>query len=336
MSIVSDTNTGLICAIVTNKDGGYEIERLIATEILRSFIEAYSDHFEGNRGGMIKKSTFNSFSNRIPDAVSNVVGKLLERTMTFPGVDKHRMLKSLYIIRTNGLVVYEKYWNRGKKLKEKISPQALPFLFQMSQDQIGYPVSFIETTSSAMSIVSDTNTGLICAIVTNKDGGYEIERLIATEILRSFIEAYSDHFEGNRGGMIKKSTFNSFSNRIPDAVSNVVGKLLERTMTFPGVEGSLYYNDDIEMRQEIDNISVVASLKTFIRHSAESMINLGGDSPSYMQLDCVNRIIFIFRIEEAFWINICYKEEKPASYFDKIINVSNLLHKMNRIISHYQ
>jgi len=226
------------------------------------------------------------------------------------------MLQTVIIMTGAGVVIFEKVWESTSKLSDKgrLFGQLITTMQEFSRQSTGMVVSYMELGEVAMSIVDDVRTKLICTLFHDLQDGPDFGKLIANEILRTFMEKFADV---SFSGTLNVTTFSGFSTRLLEAIHNSVRAIAQQLQLARGVTNALVIYDDgtaIIHNHEEDQLGVVANLQPLITFSTDIM-QAKKDKPKVITLEMSNRIVFVHRVGgEASLVTVCRKSTKPAGY----------------------
>jgi len=178
---------------------------------------------------------------------------------------------------------------------------------------VGFPVSYLETPSAALSITTDQKTGVLCAIIHSNEDTNEFGQLIAKEILRTFLETYP---QADYNGL-QKSQFSSFGAKIVDCIKRVADSILHNLSSIDGIDACLLVYEDgtesISSGTLEDNFSVIANFRALLRVACQLMQEQKGDAPDFMLLEMGERLVYVHRISAiASLVTLCNRKRKTS------------------------
>jgi len=226
--------------------------------------------------------------------------------------ERTKMLRSLIIMGKSGIVVFEKSWDKQETVSQKWGG-LISSILEFSVQSVGYPVSYFETPSAALSITTDQKTGVICAIIHSNEDSNEFGQLIAKEILRTFLETYPlADYNG-----LQKSQFAGFGAKIVDCIKRVADSILHNLSAIDGIEASLLVYDDgtesISAGTLEDNFSVIANFRALLRVACQLMQEQKQDAPDFMLLEMGERLVYVHRINAtASLVTLCVRKRRTS------------------------
>jgi len=247
------------------------------------------------------------------------------------------MLKNLYIVSKKlNIVLFEKTWEGGavKQIWSIVGTHH----YKSESTVIGLPISYFESSSCSVTIVSDPKKKLICIIVHNtEDDSEDFGNLIGTEILKSFKETYNGH----NFDTMDITPFQSFRAKIPEAILNAA-KTIIKNLINPriGIEGSHFIFEEIRSEHAgnyTDALSVTANFRAFFAEAQQTLTNLVHESPEFISLDLGNKIAFVFQIAaDASLVTVCAKNIDSSEYMDEISSAARKLAKITSLYYMYK
>jgi len=205
---------------------------------------------------------------------------------------------------------------------------------EFSKQSTGLLVTYMEFGSMAITMVSDEKTNLRCIIFHDKEEGLDFGRLIANQILRSFIELYKDvDFSKNP---IAASQFNSYANKVVEVISQSVRSILQQLKdSRSGIANALLMYDDGTAHWTNgldDHLGIVANLQAMITFASDIMLSKE-DHTRIITLEMMRQKVLVHRVGRASLVCVCSKNKDPSAYRDKILDAVNLLEKLFKLRS---
>jgi hypothetical protein len=178
--------------------------------------------------------------------------------------------------------------------------------------------------------------------------GAEFGRLIANQILRSFIESYP---EADFTHVRDISQFSSFNNKLVEAISQTARSILQQRIlscnpyTFNpihhftvknsrGISNALLILDDGNTHSTSsgldDQLGIVANLQAMLAFANDIMLSKE-DRPRLITLDMMRQTVLVHRIGPSSLVCVCRKNRDPATYRDKIATAVSLLEKLFQV-----
>jgi hypothetical protein len=242
------------------------------------------------------------------------------------------MLHNVLIMTGSGLAVFEKIWVHDPKRqvseKGRLFGSLITTMQEFSRQSTGMVVTYVEFGQIAVSIVDDARTKLICTLFHDLTDGADFGKIIATSILRSFLETFPDV---NFSGAPNVATFNAFGNRIFDAINNSVKSILQQLQTSKGVSSAIVlsdnYSESVVATSEEDPLGMVANLAPILS-SSQSLFSHLKQQPKVISLEMSRQVVFVHKIEDHFLVTICKKNVNPPIYIPAIEKSILLLEKV--------
>ncbi|EDR41052.1 hypothetical protein ACTFIW_012988 [Dictyostelium discoideum] len=249
------------------------------------------------------------------------------------------MLRSVIIITGKGTLLFEKIWVSSTQMvgKGNMFSSLLTTVQEFSKQSTGMFVSYIEFGESAITIVYDEKTLLRCCLFHDVADGSEFGKLIANSLLRGFIELFSDT-DFVHTAVHNSSKFNSFSNKIYDAISQSPKTVVLQLRLNRGIQNSIVvYNDgkSISSGGTEDQLGMTANLQAMLSFSNDLLLSKG-DGPKEIILDTNDNNVIISRVGPASLVCICKKNKNKEVYQNSIYEAVILLDKVFLLLSYLQ
>jgi hypothetical protein len=100
------------------------------------------------------------------------------------------MLRNVLLMSSSGLVLFSKEFVKSVSQPRMVG-SLLTAMIEFSSRVTGMPVSVIELNNVCVVIVTDAAAQIFCAVFHDSEDGPEFGTLIATELLRTFVEDYA-------------------------------------------------------------------------------------------------------------------------------------------------
>jgi len=181
------------------------------------------------------------------------------------------MLRNLLIVSSSGIVLFQKDF--GTALSQpRLLGGLITAMLKASVIRTGLPVSLIEMSGIAVSIATDTKYKVSCSLFYEKTDGAEFGRLLASEILRAFVEEYAAQLAQISANL---KDFSGFNQRISEAIRHAIRPALSLLVSKRGINMALVVSGDaiLHATQEVDRVGVVANLESLYGVSQD--INTG-------------------------------------------------------------
>jgi len=233
-----------------------------------------------------------------------------------------------------GVVIFEKVWVESEIIqteKTRLFGALIATMQDFSKQSTGgLVVSYLEFPEVAISIVDDTRTKVICALFHEREDGADFGQLIAAQILRSFLDTFSDV---SFSGTLNVATFSSFNSKVFDAINSSVKSVVQQLQSQRGINGALVVFDDgtaVMPAQEEDQLGIVANLQPILTLSTDIMQARSKETPQVIQLEMSRQVIYVLRSAtgEASLVAICRKSVNPSVYMPAIEKAAATLDKV--------
>jgi len=240
------------------------------------------------------------------------------------------MLRFVIITTGTGTLLFEKVWqyNPHTDGKGNMIASLLTAMEEYSKQSTGLFVTYMEFGSGAITLVSDETTLQRCILFHDKEEGAEFGRLIANQILRTFIESFP---EADFSHIRDISQFSSFNNKLVEAISQSARSILQQLKNSRGITNALLISDDGNTHSTgsglDDQLGIVANLQAMLAFANDIMLSKE-DRPRLITLDMMRQTVLVHRIGQSSLVCVCRKNRDPATYRDKIATAVLLLEKL--------
>eukprot|EP00741_Cyanophora_paradoxa_P021630 tig00000241_g20878.t1 len=143
-----------------------------------------------------------------------------------------RSLRSFMIISSSGLVVFQKDFTGNGQPSRLVGP-LLTVMTEFAIQSVGLPVAYIELEKVAVSIVTSDEYRATCALFHDVDDGPDFGRLIANELVRSFVAEHGKDLEVRH---LNLRDFEGFHAKIPGVLRGAVKPILDNLSGHRGVQ----------------------------------------------------------------------------------------------------
>jgi len=224
------------------------------------------------------------------------------------------MLQGIIIMTGSGLAIFEKVWVEGKQpMKGRLFGSLITTMMEFSRQSTGMITSYIEFDKTAVSIVDDTKTKLVCTLFHDITDGCDFGKVIGVSILRTFLEVFADFvFTGS----VNTSAFTSFNSKIYEAITNSTKNILQQLQAKRGLTSCILVYDDgsSEMPvQEDDQLAIVANLQPLLTVSNDIML-LRKERSKEIIMEMSKHTIVISKLSEGSLVCVCRKNVSPKVY----------------------
>lgn len=248
------------------------------------------------------------------------------------------MLRFVIITTGTGTLLFERVWVRGAHTdgKGNLLASLLTTMEEFSKQSTGLYVTYMEFGSGAITLVTDERTMLRCILFHDKEEGAEFARLIANQILRSFIEQSN---EADFSHTLSPARFASFASKIVEAMGQSSKAVLQQVKAIRGISNALLLYDDgmaLSAGSADDELGIVANLQAMITFASDIML-AKEDRPRIITLEMARQTVLVHRVGHyASLVCLCRKNKDPAIYKQKVIGAVNLLEKVFVLSSNLQ
>eukprot|EP01111_Echinosteliopsis_oligospora_P011535 TRINITY_DN3828_c0_g1_i1.p1 TRINITY_DN3828_c0_g1~~TRINITY_DN3828_c0_g1_i1.p1 ORF type:complete len:253 (-),score=58.35 TRINITY_DN3828_c0_g1_i1:209-967(-) len=243
------------------------------------------------------------------------------------------MLHFVLITTGTGSLLFEKVWQRGTG--EQKGSNMLASLFttmeEFCKQSTGLFVTYMEFTAGAITIVNDEFTNVRCILHHDRDEGPEFGRLVASQILKGFLETYGEiDFSHPQNA----SKFALFTNKLVEVISQSVRAILQQLIVKNnrGISNAIViYPDGLthSTGNAIDDqLGLIANLQAMLTFANDLLLLSKGDTPRTITLDLARQTVIIHRVAHASLVCVCRKNRDPATMRDKITSSVSLLEKL--------
>jgi len=247
------------------------------------------------------------------------------------------MLQSVILMTGSGLAIFEKVWVEGKQpMKGRLFGSLITTMMEFSRQSTGMIPSYVEFDKTAVSIVDDGKTKLVCTLFHDITDGASFGKVVASSILRSFLEAYSDH---GFSGTVNTAAFTGFNSKIFEAITSSTKTILQQLQTQRGITSCLLVYEDgtSEMPvQEEDQLAIVANLQPLLTIGNDIMLQKKQRTKEIV-MEMSKHTVVVNRLSEASLVCICRKNVSPRVYTPNIQravamleNVFSLSHALSK------
>jgi hypothetical protein len=192
------------------------------------------------------------------------------------------MLKNIIVVSSSGLVLFSKEYETSVS-QPRLIGSLLTAITEFSKNVAGMPVSYIQLKGVAVTIVATFD--ISCAIFHDPTDGPEFGKLIATQILSTFISTYSKDLRNNIGTNLKD--FEDFQFKIPEAIRSAIAPTLAKLQDCRGIQLAVLVTSDSQVTyttKDIDQIGFKANLQA-LKSVANDIMTAAGDTANQVWLD---------------------------------------------------
>jgi hypothetical protein len=169
----------------------------------------------------------------------------------------------------------------------------------------GFPVSYIEFSTLALSLVSDPTFKITCAVFTDVSYGSEFTRLLCREILQGFVSSYKTTLQGgNLSGSLE--VFQTFNVQISEIIRGSVKPVLEGLDHTRGVTmcALVSHESVLHSTSDMDKVGLLAYHQVLLRTGSGLLrqVSTEDDAPLYIRIQGDKTTLDMYRIDWAYLI----------------------------------
>mmetsp|Transcript_9224 Transcript_9224/g.15163 ORF Transcript_9224/g.15163 Transcript_9224/m.15163 type:complete len:248 (-) Transcript_9224:386-1129(-) len=221
------------------------------------------------------------------------------------------MLRNLLIISASGLVLFSKEFVNAISQSRLVGSLIAAMLEFSAQNTGGLPVSYIELSNVAVSIVTAEESKASCALFHDVEDGPDFGRLLAGELLRAFVTEYARDLDVQH---LNLKEFQGFSSRISEVIRNSVRPILDNLGSHRGIQMALLVTNEWQTYSTcaVDKLGVVANIQSML-NLANDLMSAGNDAPYVMTLESVRTRLLVRRLEHGYLVVMCRKNVQFAA-----------------------
>ena len=236
------------------------------------------------------------------------------------------MLRNVLLIATtSGLPLFSKEFLNAVS-QPRLIGSLLTAMMEWAVRTTGMPVTYIELTNVAVTIVKDEVVKVCCALFHDRTDGPAFGKLIASQILYSFLEEYSGDLT-MPGHNLKD--FHGFHHKIAAAVRSSVRPVLNGLQTHRSraILKALLVTEDsiVQTGGDIDQLALLANLQALLNFATE-LLAQRDDSCTQIVLEGSHDVrTLLWRIERAVFIVVVNKAVRPVHYQTALDEAARML-----------
>ncbi|KAJ3442449.1 hypothetical protein M0813_16358 [Anaeramoeba flamelloides] len=241
------------------------------------------------------------------------------------------MLHSILIFTDGGNKLFHKDFISQLENPRMIS-NLLRTIVGFSKQSTGMVASYIEMKRLSVTIVTDPDLQINCALFYDKEDGPEFGNIIGHLILESFkAEFHEDNFTS-----IIQGKYNSFYSKIPEVVRRSVHPILTKLERRRGIETVLLIEKTTiafdNKSKKIDQLGVAANISA-LDISGSDLMGYKADTLNFVTINGKNTIINISKIDNAVLV-VCSDKAYISRELTKAIEEAiGMLKKIYSILS---
>ncbi|CAK4132049.1 unnamed protein product [Aphanomyces euteiches] len=209
---------------------------------------------------------------------------------------------------TSGLVLFSKEFLHAIP-QPRLIGSLLTAILEFSAKTTGAPVSYMEFTNVAVTIVVNESAKVFCAIFFDVADGPKFGAFLAKEILAAFVDEYAGDL-GNIGHNLRD--FHGFHYKISEVIRESVKPILSTLQQQRGIQKAILVTDDAVTYAtvEVDQLGVLVNMQSLRTLAADTMAFVGDNAHSITILGARNSSIQVRAIENATLV-VSFKQGGP-------------------------
>jgi len=245
------------------------------------------------------------------------------------------MLRNLLLISSSGIVLYSKEFIKAVA-KPGLIGGLITAMLDFSEQRTGLPVSYIELATVGVSVVRDKGARVTCALFYDREDGQEFGQLIASEILRAFVQTYSSPNE-EKISATGAEDFSGFNMRISETIRNSVRPVLDTLQQQRGILLAVLISGDTitHSTYDVDKIGILANIQALLGVATDIM-TAKNDLPVRLTLKSERNTVFLIRLEGTSLVVVTKNSVKHDLYEPEIDNAAKLLRQVLIMSSNLQ
>lgn len=173
------------------------------------------------------------------------------------------MLRNIIIIgSTSGLVLFSKEF-ANSIAQPRLVGSLITAIIEFGQQTTGMGVCFIELSNVSVTMVSNDDAKIVCALFYDREDGIMFGKLICSEILNGFTQEYSSDFT-QYGRNLKD--FYGFQKKIASIIRSSPKSIILKLEAQAGIKRALLITDREIIHtphNKLDQLSILANLNAF-------------------------------------------------------------------------
>ena len=206
-------------------------------------------------------------------------------------------------------MLYEKAWVHPAVQSGKVLSLGgvLTSVQEFARQVVGYFPAYVEFSDVAVTIARDDDGLLQCVLFHDKSDGSMFGRLIAHQLLYSFLKEFSD-VDFSRA-VHDTGRFAVFSSKIHDAIRHSVEAVLAHLSLKRGFLHAVvvYADGSTQAHAEAGwEMGLAANLQPLLTLS-NGMLASHEDSPRYVYLETASKVVIVHRTSTGSLVSVCKK-----------------------------
>ncbi|DAZ98397.1 TPA: hypothetical protein N0F65_000111, partial [Lagenidium giganteum] len=220
------------------------------------------------------------------------------------------MLRNVLIMAASGIVLFSKEYV-NTIAQPRLVGSLVTAMLEFSAKTTGNPVSYIELSNVAVTVVSNESHKVFCAMFHDTNDGATFSSFIAKEILDAFIAEYRAEL-GAVGHNLRD--FHRFHYRILAIIRDSVRTVLRKLQQQRGILKAIFVTDSgvTHSTVDVDQIGVLANLQALLNASSDIMA-LSGDAVNSVTIQSSRTTCTQVNMVENGTLIVMYKKGASAA-----------------------
>ncbi|CAI5746816.1 unnamed protein product [Peronospora destructor] len=178
------------------------------------------------------------------------------------------MLRNVLIMASSGIVLFSKEYVNAVA-QPRLVGSLITAMLEFSNKASGAPVSYIQMSSVAVTVVTNDNHKVFCAMFHDTTDGASFSAFVAQELLAAFIAQHGDEL-GNIGHNLRD--FHRFQYRILSVIRESVKPIVRKLQKQRGILKAMLVMDGAVTcaTGDVDPIGVLANLQALVNSSIDT------------------------------------------------------------------
>jgi len=244
------------------------------------------------------------------------------------------MLQSIIVFSKGGVLLFHKEFLIHEQIKLKQTAPLMQTLLTTCENVIGLPICYFELHDIALAIVTNVKYKVSCCIIYDREDGEIFGKLLATEIVESFCEHFTDELENSRHH--ESGVFDSFNPKIASAIQNSISPILEHLQSQKMIQSALLINGDeiIPKNNRVDNIAFIAEYYGLMEQ-AQQLMTIMETQHNEVVISGSGLNLYVKKIESAGFVVTYYTHEAIAETKALIAKYTKVLDSVLKLINNF-
>ncbi len=241
------------------------------------------------------------------------------------------MLHSVSIISSSGIVIFEKIWAQGASSKSRLFGSLLSTMQEFSRQTTRMLVTYIEFNNLAISMVQSEKENLFCVLFHDVDDGAQLGKLVAEQILRSFVDL---HRQAVHESVKNVAVFASFQAKLADALKGVFFVICTKLRSVRGINGVMLLQLDgepITSGAWDDEFAIIANVQAMLSASHELM-EIFDDNARLISFEYLKSSVLALETRQGTLLAFCRRSVKQSLLLERLHEAVMLLDKAANIV----